>query len=65
MQFFKPEYFIHLWLVPAVLGLFLISRLLENETPVHEDDHRRAAAGERGRLICRDPDASKASPPGA
>jgi hypothetical protein len=46
-------------------GLFLISKFLENETPVHEDDHRRAAAGERERVICRDPNAVKAAPPGS
>src|SRR5664279_1978051 len=41
MQFFKPEYFLYLWLVPAVLVLFLfshnlwkkrMSRLVQDET---------------------------------
>lgn len=26
MQFFKPEFFIYLWLVPAVFGIFILSR---------------------------------------
>ncbi len=28
MQFFKPEYFLYLWLVPAVFALFIFSRKL-------------------------------------
>ena len=52
MQFFRPEYFFYLWMIPAALALYIFSRklwqkrvhrLIQNETlfPKLIEGHRK------------------------